>query len=116
MKILIAVLLLVGFTTIPLYAGDPVTLPYNVVVGDPLTDKAERVYIKFFWDGEGAKCELAYEIWNNDRTILLDEYATIVTGQDLIDLTAGYASTMLSRTNVIMSDHLKTQRTWEAKP
>lgn len=96
-------------------AGDPVTLPYNVVISDPLTDQADRIHIRFYWDATGAHCEFRYALWNQARTKIIEEYSFIIDGQDLIDFTAGYAATLQSRANTLMSDHLQTERTTQAK-
>ena len=61
------------------YAGEPVDLPYDVVISEPLTDKAEKMYIKIHYMANGKHyAVLEYKVLNNDRTEILAEHSFAV--------------------------------------
>jgi len=69
-------LLLLLFIPSLLYAGEAVTLPYDVVVADPLTDKAEKMAITIRYSGSGNHyAVLEYRILNQDQTNILYKYS-----------------------------------------
>ena len=68
-------LLLVSYS----YAGERITLPYNVVVSDPTTNQAEKMYIKIIFKENGnSYAVLEYNVLNNTGTKVLYTYSFAV--------------------------------------
>ena len=95
--------------------ADDVTLPYNVVVSEPLTDKVERISVSFFWEAAGNYALIKYELWNSDRTGLIEENVVRLEGTSFNDFVADYGATLQSRSNVAINQHIQANHTTQAK-
>lgn len=73
--------LILLFVLIPMlsFAGESVDLPYDVIISEPLTDKAEQISLKIAYREDGNHyAVLTYWILNNDRTEVLAKYSFAV--------------------------------------
>ena len=96
--------------------GEKVTLPYNVVVSDPLTDKAEKISAEFIYSGDGNHfCRITYKLLNTLETETLGEFTFDVTGAEFTALVAGIGGTLKTRLDAEMSTDLQSRRTTQPK-
>jgi len=95
--------------------ADEVTLPYNVVISDPLTDAGDRKSIKVNFDDNTAL--IVYELWNDDRTDLIERISYTIDGAELITILGGAsaAAAFKSAVSSSMSTHLQSRRETQAK-
>ena len=112
------------------FAGEYVDLPYDVVISDPLTDKVEKMSIKFkFYQDGNHHAVLTYRLLNNDRTKVIDEYSFIIRNvvddpgtpeneatTDFTDFILGFGGTLDSRAATAMNQDLQSRRETQAKP
>ena len=115
MKKLIFILLLL----VPsyLYAGEMVTLPYDVVISQPLTDKAEKMVVSIHYSEDGNHyAMLEYRILNQTKTATLYSYSFRIDGTDFTDFVQGFAATLNTRAEAAMSQDLQSRHITQAKP
>ena len=59
-----------------LYAGEYIDLPYDVVISEPLTHQAEKMFVKISWDADGNHfATLTYKVLNPSKTRTLYTYS-----------------------------------------
>ena len=95
--------------------ADDVTLPYNVVMSDPLTDKAARISVSFFWEAAGNYALIKYELWNSDRTVPIEENVVRLEGTSFNDFVADYGATLQSRSNAAIGQDIQSNHATQAK-
>ena len=95
--------------------ADDVTLPYNVVVSEPLTDKVERISVSFFWEAGGNYVLIKYELWDNARAKLIEENVIRLEDVSFNDFVADYGLTLQSRANAAINQHIQANHTIQAK-
>jgi hypothetical protein len=98
------------------WTAEDVVLPYNVVVSDPLTDKAARLDVSFTWNPGQNYCMIRYELWSNDRLELLEKQTVRLEGSDFIDFVDGYGATLQTRANAVINTDIQSKHATQAKP